>query len=309
VVGAASGEDERPMTASTVVTVIGDLLEDVVVWTAGPVVVGTDNPAVVRRSRGGSGANVAAAVAGAGATARFVGRVGADPAGDALVAQLAGAGVDVRVQRGGRTGCVVVLVDERGERTMFPDRAASSTLGPILPDDLAGTTVLHVPLYGLAVPGAGAPILDAVAHVRRSGGRLSLDLSASSVIERLGRPAIVALIEDLRPALVFANAVEAAVAGLTGAVPPPGVTYVVKDGGRPAVITTDGGTTIAVPPEPIVDVQDTTGAGDAFAGAFLATWSRDANLRHAGAHGHRAAAAVLSVPGADPRPPIPRSRS
>ncbi len=297
------------MTASTIVTVIGDLLEDVVVWTTGPVAVGTDNGAVVRRSHGGSGANVAAAVAGAGGTARFVGRVGADPAGDALVLQLAAAGVDVQVHREGRTGCVVVLVDERGERTMFPDRGAATRLGPILPDDLAGTAVLHVPLYGLADPGAGAPVLGALEHVRRAGGRLSLDLSATSAIERLGRPAIAALIEDLRPELVFANTAEAAVAGLAGAVPPPGVIYVVKDGGQPVVITTDDGTRTAVPPEPIADVQDTTGAGDAFAGAFLATWSGGTTLRRAAARGHRAAAGVLAVSGADPRPSVPSSRS
>ena len=297
------------MTASTIVTVIGDLLEDVVVWTAGPVVAGTDNAAIVRRSRGGSGANVAAAVAGAGGAARFVGRVGADAVGDALLHQLAAAGVDVRAQRDGRTGCVVVLVDERGERTMFPDRGAAARLGPILPDDLAGTAVLHVPLYGLADPGTGAPVLDALSHVRRSGGRLSLDLSATSAIERLGRPAIAALIEDLRPELVFANAAEAAGAGLAGAAPPSGVTYVVKDGGRPVVITRDDGTTMTVPAGPIADVQDTTGAGDAFAGAFLATWIGGATLRQASAHGHRAAAGVLSVSGADPRPPIQRSRS
>src|SRR5688572_24603757 len=118
-------------SATATVTVIGDLLEDVVVWVAGAPVEGTDNPATIRRSRGGSGANVAAAAAAAGAAARFVGRVGVDGAGDALVAQLAAAGVDVRVQRGGRTGCVVVLVDGAGERTMFPDRAAAAELGPI----------------------------------------------------------------------------------------------------------------------------------------------------------------------------------
>ena len=192
---------------------------------------------------------------------------------------------------------------------MFPDRGAAARLGPILPADLAGTAVLHVPLYGLADPDAGAPALAALAHVRRSGGRLSLDLSATSAIEHLRRPAIAALIEDLRPELVFANAAEAAVAGLAGAVPPPGVTYVVKDGGQPVVVTTDDGTTTAVPPEPIAEVQDTTGAGDAFAGAFLATWSGGATLRQATVDGHRAATGVLAVSGADPRHPIPRSRS
>src|SRR6478735_7210944 len=119
------------------VSVVGDLVEDVVVWVDGPVEHGTDNPATVRRAPGGSAANVAAAVARAGGRARFVGRVGDD--GDGLVARLIADGVEALVQRGGRTGTVVVLVEPEGERTMFPDRAASADLAAIDPAWLAGT--------------------------------------------------------------------------------------------------------------------------------------------------------------------------
>jgi sugar/nucleoside kinase (ribokinase family) len=60
--------------------------------------------------------------------------------------------VDARLQRGDRTGCVVVLVGVDGERTMFPDRAAAAELGAVAAQDLEGTTVLHLPLYGFADP-------------------------------------------------------------------------------------------------------------------------------------------------------------
>ncbi|MEV4730185.1 hypothetical protein [Saccharopolyspora sp. NPDC049426] len=43
---------------------------------------------------------------------------------DALVAELSSHSVDVRVQRHGRTGTIVVLIDERGERAIRPGRAA-----------------------------------------------------------------------------------------------------------------------------------------------------------------------------------------
>ena len=90
----------------------------------------TDNPAVIHRTRGGSAANVAAfARRGTAVPARFIGCVGADPAGDMLCAELAGRGVDVRVQRRGRTGTIVVLVDGDGERTMYPDRARRRRAG------------------------------------------------------------------------------------------------------------------------------------------------------------------------------------
>jgi len=284
------------------VTVIGDLLEDIVVWVRGPVSPGTDNSATIRRSRGGSAANVAAAVAARGVPARFVGRVGADEAGAALVAQLAARGVDVRIQRAGRTGCVVVLVDEHGERTMFPDRAAAAELGPIDADDLDGSALVHVPLYGLADPAAAAPILAAVGVARRAGTRLSLDLSATSIVDRLGSHEVRSMLVDLRPDLVFATAAEAGCAGLTGGAQPPGVTLVIKDGAGPAVVVATDGARVLVPPGPVEAVRDTTGAGDAFAGAFLAAWVAGAAPGEAAAAGHALAAAVLGVAGADPHP-------
>ena len=45
-------------------------------------------------------------------------------------------------------------------------------------------------------------------------------------------------------------------------------------------------------------VRDTTGAGDAFAGGFLAACAAGADPRDACIAGHTAAAAVLTVPGA-----------
>ena len=62
-----------------VLVTVGDLVEDVIVWSDGPTRHATDNPCVVRRSRGGSAANVAA-FASALMPARFIGCVGDDPA-------------------------------------------------------------------------------------------------------------------------------------------------------------------------------------------------------------------------------------
>ncbi|MDE3131176.1 MAG: hypothetical protein KGL16_08465, partial [Acidobacteriota bacterium] len=98
--------------------VVGDLVEDIVVWSPGAVRPATDNPSRITRTRGGSAANVAALAASIGTPARFIGRVGDDATGCQLVEQLSQCGVDVRAQRNGRTGAVVVLVDAAGERTM-----------------------------------------------------------------------------------------------------------------------------------------------------------------------------------------------
>jgi sugar/nucleoside kinase (ribokinase family) len=280
------------------VTVIGDLVEDVVVWTSRPPRAGTDNPATVRRSRGGSGANVAVAVAVAGAPARFVGRVGDDALGHMLEQDLVRAGVDTRLQRRGRTGCVVVLVDGSGERTMFPDRAAAAELGAIDDVVLAGTDVVHLPLYGFLEPASAEHVRSAAARVRAAGGRVTIDLSASSAVEHLGPAAVAALVHELSPAVVFANVDEAATAGLASFAPPRGGCFVIKAGARPATIVHDDGRREVVAPAPIADVRDTTGAGDAFAGTFIAHWARGASPGEACAAGHRAAAATLGTAGA-----------
>src|SRR5580704_10603581 len=113
-----------------VLVAVGDLVEDIVVWAAGPARHATDNAAVIRRTRGGSAANVAA-FASALMPARFIGCVGADPVGEVLTSELTGRGVDVRVQRRGQTGTIVVLVDSAGERTMYPDRVAAADLNEV----------------------------------------------------------------------------------------------------------------------------------------------------------------------------------
>ena len=64
-----------------VLCVIGDLVEDVVVHAAASPARGTDTPARIDRTRGGSAANVAVAAVAAGCATRFIGRVGDDSVG------------------------------------------------------------------------------------------------------------------------------------------------------------------------------------------------------------------------------------
>ena len=107
---------------------VGDLVEDVVVRLHERVNEASDTRATVIRRRGGSAANVVAAACRAGGRARFIGRVGDDPTGHVLTDALVAQGAEVVVQRAGRTGTIVVLVDVVGERTMLSDRGACTDL-------------------------------------------------------------------------------------------------------------------------------------------------------------------------------------
>jgi sugar/nucleoside kinase (ribokinase family) len=281
----------------TRLTVIGDLVEDIIVRHQGAIASATDNPARIARRRGGSAANVAAAAAGLTPT-RFIGRVGDDDAGSTLVASLRASGADVLVQRGGVTGTVVVLVDETGERTMFPDRAAAGELDAIDPVWLDGATIVHVPAYGFGSPQSERVLRDAIAAARRTGARLSIDVSATSMIAAYGVARFQALLADLRPDVLFANADEAALCGLLERTPEPACVWVVKQGPRPALVISSGpqGPSVeSVSAVALPSVPDSTGAGDAFAAGYLAASIAGALPVDAAAAGHRSAAAVLHV--------------
>ncbi|HEU4756020.1 MAG TPA: PfkB family carbohydrate kinase, partial [Agromyces sp.] len=160
--------------------VVGDLLEDIVVWATEPIRPATDSAAQVFRSRGGSAANVAAHAA-ALAPTRFIGRVGDDGAGRALESALAATGVDVRVQRSGRTGAVVLIVAPDGERTMFPDRAAAAELDRVDPDWLDGVAWLHVPSYGFEHEPMRGEVRRLLSLARDRGAHVSIDASSTGL--------------------------------------------------------------------------------------------------------------------------------
>ena len=286
---------------------VGDLVEDVVVALPGPIRLAADTPSQVSHHRGGSAANVAAGIARLGAAARFVGRVGDDPLGDLLVAQLrtVGAGVDVRGERAGRTGSVVVLVTPDGERTMLNDRGAAVDLASPCAEWLDGVDAVHVPAYSLFP--ASAALARATWQLRQwSTDRAipwTLDVSSTTLIDPVGAAGFVRLIDGYAPEVLFANADEARALELDGDDPtvPPGVgVIVIKDGPRPARVVTRGAAAVevAVPP-PDRAVTDTTGAGDAFAAGFLVARAGGADVVEATRAGHAAAAHVVSGPGAD----------
>lgn len=272
---------------------IGDLVEDVVVRVTDPLNLASDTPAVITRRRGGSAANVAVAAARLGHGARFVGRVGDDPVGTALVAEIAAGGVDTTaVVRRGRTGTILVLVDRAGERTMLTDRGASVLLDEPERRWLDGATAVHVPLYSLAADPLAATARTVIGWAHALGVAVSIDVSSVALIDDVGPAEVRRMLDTLDPDVLLANADESAALGIEASIGR-SVT-VVKRGPNPAKLYV-GESAIEVAAESI-DIGedlDTTGAGDAFAAGFLtADWRADpVGAAHAG---HRAAAVLLT---------------
>ena len=282
-----------------VLATLGDLIEDVVVRVAEPVNVASDTEAVVERRRGGSAANVAATAAMLGHRVRFLGQVGDDALGASLLGRLEDGGVDTSfVRRAGSTGTIVVLVDATGERTMLTDRRSCVDLRDPAPDWLDGVTTLHVPLYSFA----GGPLADTattlVAWAHERDVDVAIDLSSTTLLRALGRERVVELLRSLRPAAVFANRDEADRVGLRHL--PTDAVVVVKDGAHPAVLrvpipdSPGSVESLVIPPIGIERVEDTTGAGDAFAAGFLTSRDWRTESAEACVWGHRAAHRILT---------------
>lgn len=246
---------------------IGDLLLDVVCTLRDPLRRGTDAFSTNTFRQGGSAANVAVAAARGGALVRFVGGLGDDTFADFLTGQMVDAGVEVCAPRYSvaPTGTVIVLVEPDGERTMAPDRGASGLLAPPDRGWLADASVVHIPLYAFEVEPLATTVLSLAAWAHEAGIAVSIDLSAVSLLENLGAERVDALAAALRPDVVFANQDESRAAGAFAQAK----VFVEKNGPDPVRLFLGGVlfSTVAVPS--IGEVQDTTGAGDAFAAGYL----------------------------------------
>jgi sugar/nucleoside kinase (ribokinase family) len=287
------------------VLVVGDISVDVVAWHPGPLRPGSDTPATVRIRGGGAGATVAAWLAHLGVPVTLAGRIGADAAGRAQRAELAGHGVRcaLAVDPELPTGTVVVLVGPEGERTMLPDAGANGRLAAADLPELPAGGHLHLSGYPLLREGSRPAGLAALQRAREAGLTISVDPASVAPLAATGPQAFLGWTCGVD--LLLPNAEEARL--LTGQADPVraartlAASYraVVVKLGAAGAVWASGNELVHVPAAPAT-VLDTTGAGDALAGGTLARWLAGAPGPDAVAAGTRLAARVVAQLGARP---------
>jgi sugar/nucleoside kinase (ribokinase family) len=281
-----------------VLCAVGDLIEDVVVQLRDHIQPDSDTPATIVRSRGGSAANVAYFAAKLAGQSRFVGCVGADPLGDSLIIQLTQHGVDVQGERRGRTGSIVVLATTDGVRTMLTDRGNATDLALSDPSWLNDVTTLHLPLYSFSHEPISAVVHTLIREAHTRGIVVSVDLSSVTLITQLGAPVVQRLLTDVGPDVLFCTHAEAQAVGVKTHHLHGAHLVVVKDGINPVVVFGDGLSEASFPVRPVGNVVDGTGAGDAFAAAFLTAHARKTPLADCIATAQSVAARVVTRAGA-----------
>ena len=252
---------------------------------------------------GGAESNVAAHVAALGRRAGWCSRLGDDALGHRVAAQLARRGVELTGVAFDAARPTGLYVKDPGAGVSYY-RAGSAAAGLTAADAAAvpldGVRVLHVSGVTAAISATAAAFLDRLVNRARDAG-VTVCFDVNHRPRLWGEAAAAAALDPFvrRADIVFTGRDEAAALwGTTDAAsvrqrfPEPGE-LVVKDGATGA--TAFAGGEAAFEPSPPVEVVDAVGAGDAFAGGYLAARLGGAPLRMRLRAGHARAALTMGT--------------
>ncbi|HVX73565.1 MAG TPA: PfkB family carbohydrate kinase [Devosia sp.] len=259
------------------VLVVGDVITDIIVMPEGPMVRGSDRRATIRARPGGSGANQAVWLGSMGVKVKFVARVAAAEL-DANIAYFRSRGVEPLLvgDADAPSGVLISIVDADGERSFLTDRGANLNLtaADLPPNLLDGLQLLMVSGYSFFTAGPRSAVMALLKAARERGVATAVDPASVGFLREVGPEAFLKWTQGV--GTIFANLDEAL--ELTGSVDlnlqmqTLGRFYgrvVIKRGVAGAAIGGRNGVQLSLPAPPS-DVVDTTGAGDAFAAAFIA---------------------------------------
>ncbi|QBI02027.1 sugar kinase [Pseudoduganella albidiflava] len=257
------------------------------------------------KAYGGDVLNALVAASRQGARTAFVSRVGDDPFGSGLRAAWQGEGIDIGHAPlvPGENGVYFISLDARGERS-FTYRRAGSAAAQLSAADIDAAFIASarcILLSGITQaisPGARAATLAAARCAREHGVLVAYDpnyrprLWGDEAAARAACAELLPFVDILLPSLPADAAI------LPGAPHELVEHAVVKHGEEGCEVWLRGQRTVV--PAVRASVVDTTGAGDAWNGAYLAAVLRGEAPAAAAALANRVAAAKLAHRGAIP---------
>ena len=260
-----------------------------------------------REVSGGSAANTVAGIAAMGGRPAFVGRVAADQLGEVFAHDIRAAGVAFATPAmadGPPTGRCLIVVTPDGDRTMSTYLGACQELSEadIDPDMVRAAAVLYLEGYLWDPVAPRAAMRKAIDIARAAGRKVAFTLSDVFCVEGhrddfrglLGSHVDVMFgNENEVRALYQTDDLEAAMRELAQH-----ATITVVTRSEKGAVVIAGAERFVVPAEPVARVVDTTGAGDLFAGGFLAGLVAGRSLPDCARQGGIAAAEIISHYGA-----------
>ncbi|WP_026931418.1 ribokinase [Glycomyces tenuis] len=251
---------------------------------------------------GGKGNNQAVAAVRAGADTVFIVALGPDDAGRRLDTEARAAGIDVRPRYpGGPTGTAVIYVDRHGENSIVVNSGANAALTKLSTTDLAAIDTADVLVLQMETP--VRTVAKAIAEAKTTGTAVVLNAAPSgAVTRRLVSQVDVLIVNEHEAAEIVGEACDAA--ELVSELTAQGCAVIVTLGAAGALVGVPGAAPVRVPAYE-VDAVDTTGAGDAFVGAFAAVFDGTGLEALVDATGFATAAAAIAVQRKGAVPSIP----
>jgi sugar/nucleoside kinase (ribokinase family) len=289
---------------------IGDVMLDVIARidvSPQKINFGSDTASRISTNGGGAAGNVAAWLTRTTSNSTIISHVGDDPAGAALIAEFDALGVAYEnlVIKGEPSGVVVVLVDSSGERTMFPDKGANSSLKLSDLPPLDSYQAVYISGYALLNPLSRPGALAMIEKVRADSIPIYFDPASVGAMKDVSDTEIHQWFSLMN--VLFLNEEESIF--LTGLIDiERALDYlleysevvVIKRGSLGAIAKARGYDSISIPAVSAT-VVDTTGAGDSFAAGFISSFASKRDLTAAMTAGTELAAQCVAIVGGRPR--------
>jgi ribokinase len=254
----------------------------------------------VTESPGGSAANTIAGLGKFGSRCGFIGAVGKDAEGSIMLEDFKKFDVDthgISIMKDARTGIIIGFVDSKGERTLYPYPGANSMLTE---EDIDYSYAQKAEFLHITSFVDSKQMRLQKRHLKELED-VKISFSPGDLYVKKGMNALMPFIK--KSSIIFLNSDEAT--ELTGKKYNEACLTLIDKGAGIVAVTlggkgsyvTDGEKSFEVPAIKTL-VQDTTGAGDAFAAGFLYRMLAGASIDAAARCGNIAASYCIREPGA-----------